>query len=254
MKQTHPSLNSANLPYTLVVADIHLQPTQNHPINKTFMDFLKQEAPLADALYILGDLFEMWVGDDVGLEMYAEFITEFKKLTDAGLPIYLQYGNRDFLMRKAFCDATGIKIIEDIALISLYDEPYLFLHGDTLCTDDVGYQRMRKVLRNQFFQWILLGLCRKRRLYIGNKLRQSSSDFTEKKSNQIMDVNQHSLCEVFKKFPQVTHMIHGHTHRPCHHIIQAEHKTLHRWVLGDWRPATQIIKIDSNGPQLIDYP
>jgi len=240
-------------PFTLVIADIHLQPDNNHPINQAFMTFLQKEAPLAETLFILGDLFEMWAGDDVGMETYAEYILEFKKLTDAGLTIYIQYGNRDFLMREAFCQATGIKLLEDISLNTLYGEPYLFLHGDTLCTDDTGYQRMRMVLRSQWFQWLFLHLCRKRRTYIGNKLRGRSSEYTKHKQSQIMDVNPTAVDHLFKQFPQVTHMIHGHTHRPQHHIIETEHKTLHRWVLGDWRPETQLIKIDQNGPKLLPY-
>lgn len=240
-------------PYTLIIADIHLQPEDNHPINQAFYAFLEQQAPKAEALYILGDLFEMWVGDDIGLQQYSKIIHKFKNLTDNGLPIYLQYGNRDFLMKHAFSEATGIKILGDIEVRTLYSEPYLLLHGDSLCTDDIGYQRMRKLFRNPIVQWIFLHLCRKRRLLIGNKMRTSSKQHSEQKNQQIMDVNQNTLCELFKQHPQVTHMIHGHTHRPDHHIIEAEHKTLHRLVLGDWRPQAKIIKVDKNGPQLIDY-
>jgi len=248
--------NSSHSPtaFSLVVADIHLQPEANHPINLAFIKFLQQEAPKADSLYILGDLFEMWVGDDIGLIDYSETIHAFKTLTDSGLPIYLQYGNRDFLMKQAFCDASGIQIIKDISLQNLYDEPYLFLHGDSLCTDDKGYQRMRKLFRSNIVQWVFLHLCQKRRRFIGNKMRQSSKQHSEAKPQQIMDVNQKAVCDLFEKNPQVTHMIHGHTHRPQHHLIEAEHKTLHRWVLGDWRPEAKIIKISKNGPELIDYP
>lgn len=241
-------------PYTLIVADIHLQPVPHHPINDTFLNFLQNEAPKADALYILGDLFEMWVGDDIGLEIYAPFISKFKQLTDNGLNIFLQYGNRDFLMRKAFCKATGIKVIEDITIASLYDEPYILIHGDSLCTDDISYQRMRKIFRNRFVQWFFLHLSRKRRLSIGHKMRKNSKEYSQDKPQQIMDVNQQALCEVFKRFPQATHMIHGHTHRPGHHTIEAEHKTLHRWVLGDWRPQAEVIKIDRSGPHFETYP
>ncbi|BCN93579.1 UDP-2,3-diacylglucosamine hydrolase [Thiomicrorhabdus immobilis] len=250
MQNSIPSPN----PFTLVVADIHLQPEQEHPINQAFYDFLELEAAKADALYILGDLFEIWVGDDIGLEQYSTIIQKFKSLTDAGLPIYLQYGNRDFLMKQAFCVATGITILDDITVARLYNEPYLFLHGDSLCTDDIGYQRMRKLFRNRLVQWIFLHLSRKRRLTIGNKMRHSSKQHSQQKTPQIMDVNQNTVCELFKLHPQVNHMVHGHTHRPEHHIIEAEHKRLHRWVLGDWRPQAKIILIDHNGPQLIDYP
>jgi len=240
--------------FTYVVADIHLQPEGNHPINIAFMHFLKEQAPLADALYILGDLFEMWVGDDIGLEAYPEFIDEFKRLTNAGLPIYIQYGNRDFLMKTAFCSATGITLLNDIVVKSIYSEPYLFLHGDTLCTDDKGYQKMRRIVRCKVVQWIFLHLCRKRRLLVGNKMRQSSKEHSQTKTEQIMDVNREAVIALFEAYPNVKHMIHGHTHRPQHHLIEYKDQTLHRWVLGDWRPEAKIIKIDHNGPQLIPYP
>lgn len=246
--QTHPSL-----PYTLIVADIHLQPIKQHSINETFMSFLIDEAPKADALYILGDLFEMWVGDDIGLELYSDFIDTFKQLTENGLAIYLIYGNRDFLMRHAFCQKTGIQFLPELSAVSLYDTPYILLHGDSLCKDDINYQRMRKVFRNPFVQWFFLHLSKNRRLKIGHKMRQSSKSHSHDKPLEIMDVNQQALLDVFARFPQVSHMIHGHTHRPDHHIIEIENKTLNRWVLGDWRPEAQILKIDCNGPYFETY-
>lgn len=240
--------------YTLIVADIHLQPEPNHAINQAFMSFLQQDTANAQALYILGDLFEMWVGDDIGLEQYSPFIKQFKKLTDSGLAIYLQYGNRDFLMKQSFFEATGIQLLDDISVITLYNQPYLLLHGDTLCTDDKGYQKMRRIVRNRFIQWVFLHLCRKRRLFIGHKMRQNSQQQSQSKPAQIMDVNNQAVQQLFTQTPQVTHMIHGHTHRPKHHTIDIDNQTHHRWVLGDWRPQAKIIKIDDQGPQLIDYP
>jgi len=243
--------------YSLLVADIHLQPQADHPINQAFEQFLQQEAPKADALYILGDLFEMWVGDDIGLTQYANIIQQFKKLTQQGLPIYLLYGNRDFLMRDAFWQATGIQPLKDIQTLTLYHNDYLILHGDTLCTDDKAYQKMRRFLRNKFITWLFLYLPQTRRLAIGNKMRQNSKTYSQKKPPAIMDVNPQAVFALFKQYPTVQHMIHGHTHRPNHHTLQAEHSTLHRWVLGDWRapqtPYAQIIKISKSGLELIDY-
>lgn len=241
-------------PYCLVVADIHLQPENKHPINDAFIRFLQNEAKHAEALYILGDLFEMWVGDDIGLQQYADVIALFKELTDAGLKIYLQYGNRDFLMRQKFSEATGIQILEDTTLVELYNTPYLLLHGDQLCTDDIGYQRMRRVFRSKFVQWLFLNLSRKRRLKIGSKMRQSSKQHSQAKTAEIMDVNRQAVLELFQQYPHVNHMIHGHTHRPQHHTIETGHKTLHRWVVGDWRPQSQVLRIDNNGITLYKYP
>jgi len=245
-------------PYSLVIADIHLQPQTNHPINQAFTQFLKQEAPNADALYILGDLFEMWVGDDIGLTQYASIIQQFKTLTQQGLPIYLLYGNRDFLMKKAFWNATGIQPLKDIQTITLYRKEYLILHGDTLCTDDTSYQTMRRFLRNQLITWLFLKLPQKYRLAIGHKMRQNSKTHSQKKPTAIMDVNPQAVYALFKQYPTVQHMIHGHTHRPKHHTLQAEHHTLHRWVVGDWQapqtPYSQILKLSPSGVEQINYP
>ncbi|WP_019556349.1 UDP-2,3-diacylglucosamine diphosphatase [Thiomicrorhabdus arctica] len=245
-------------PYTLFVADIHLQPEPNHPINQAFENFLIEEAPKAQALYILGDLFEMWVGDDIGLEQYAPIISTLKLLTDNGLLIYAQYGNRDFLMREDFWHATGIQFLAEPTQVTLYQHTYLIMHGDNLCTDDKGYQRMRSILRNSLVQWLFLNLGRKRRLAIGQKMRCGSAQHSQNKSQAIMDVNSQAVCDLFKQYPHIEHIIHGHTHRPQHHLIEVDHITLHRWVLGDWQavidgPST-LLRVSASGPELIDYP
>ncbi len=240
--------------HTLIVADIHLQQDSSHSINKAFKSFLETEAPKSEALYILGDLFEMWVGDDIGIELYSEIINLLAELTQQGLPIYLQYGNRDFLMREEFFGKTGIILLDDIVEIELYQTSYLLLHGDTLCTEDRGYQRMRRLFRNKIFQWFFLHLCKKRRLAFGNRVRHSSEQQSGTKNAQIMDVNQQAVIDLFEQYPHISNMIHGHTHRPMLHKIETNHRTLKRWVLGDWRPQAKIIRVNSNGPELIDYP
>lgn len=245
-------------PYTLFVADIHLQPEPNHPINQAFELFLINEAPKAEALYILGDLFEMWVGDDIGLEQYASVIRKLKFLTDNDLPIYCLYGNRDFLMREAFCQATGIELLKDPSEVTLYQHSYLIMHGDSLCTDDKGYQRMRSILRNSLIQWIFLHLNRKRRLKIGQKMRQGSAQYSQKKSHAIMDVNTQAVLNLFRQHPNIEHIIHGHTHRPQHHLIETEQTTRHRWVLGDWQALkkgpSKLLRVSETGVELISYP
>ncbi len=236
---------------TLIIADIHLQPDPLHPINQAFKTFLNSITADIDALYILGDLFEMWVGDDIGLELYQEEIRALRKLVDNGIPVYLIYGNRDFLMRKKFEQASGIRILNDSEVVELYGTAYLMLHGDSLCTDDHGYQRMRKILRNRFVQFIFLNLCKKRRLKIGNKMRQSSQQHSQQKPKEIMDVNRQAVERQFQTHPQVEHMIHGHTHRPAHHQFAIAGRNHHRWVLGDWRPEAMIIKITESGPEML---
>jgi len=240
--------------YSLFIADVHLHPDDQHPINQRFYEFLDNEAPKADALYILGDLFEMWVGDDIGLELYQTVITKFKKLTQAGLPIYLQFGNRDFLMRKAFWKATGIQPLLEPCPLTIHNQTLLLLHGDSLCTDDHDYQKARKLLRNPVVTWLFLKLPKSRRLKIGNGMREKSKQYNQNKAENIMDVNRSAVVELLEKHPQVSHLIHGHTHRPAEHTLEVQGQSKHRWVLGDWRPETQIITVSETGVHLVNYP
>lgn len=235
------------MPYTLFTADIHLHPDDSHPINQAFYQFLEDEVPKADALYILGDLFEMWVGDDIGIEAYATVIGIFKKLTDNGTPIYMLYGNRDFLMRRKFWQASGIQILKEPTIVTLYNQTLLLLHGDALCTDDKAFQRMRNILRNPIIMWLFLRLPKKKRLQIGDSMRRSSQQHTRQKSDTIMDVNPEAIQQLLHQYPQCDHLIHGHTHRPAHHPLIINHQQKHRWVLSDWRPQTQVLKVSSTG-------
>ncbi|MDG4812373.1 UDP-2,3-diacylglucosamine diphosphatase [Hydrogenovibrio sp. 3SP14C1] len=235
------------MPYTLFTADIHLHPDDTHPTNQAFYQFLESEVPKAEALYILGDLFEMWVGDDIGIEAYSTVINLFKKLTDNGTPIYLLYGNRDFLMRREFWQASGIQFLKEPTVITLYNQTLLLLHGDALCTDDKAFQRMRKILRNPIIMWLFLRLPKKKRLQIGDSMRRSSQQHTQQKSESIMDVNAQAVEQLMRQHPNCDHLIHGHTHRPAHHPFIVNQQQKHRWVLGDWRPETQVLKLSSTG-------
>lgn len=235
------------LPFTLFVSDVHLQPEEAHPINQAFYLFLDNEAPKAEALYLVGDIFEMWVGDDIGLKTYATAIQKLKCLSDKGLPIFYLYGNRDFLMRNAFWQATGITQIKEPALITIYGLEILLVHGDGLCTDDIEFQKMRKILRHPVVTWSFLHLLTPtKRLAIGNKMRANSKKYNLNKPENIMDVNQASLEALISQYPNCQHIIHGHTHRPAHHTFMLNGKLKHRWVLGDWRPEAQILKITQN--------
>lgn len=253
-KQADTLTQSSTEPYTLFIADVHLQPDFSDPINQAFMHFLKEEAPKAQALYILGDLFEMWVGDDVGLTHYAPVIEEFARLTQAGLPIYLQYGNRDFLMRNEFWKATGIQKLKEPYPITLHGHSLLLMHGDALCTDDKEYQKMRRILRNPVVTWGFLHLPQKKRLQIGHNMREKSKKYSSNKAENIMDVSAEAVAALFKRYPEVTHLIHGHTHRPAHHTSTIEQQSKHRWVLGDWRPQSKILKVSAEGLALLPYP
>jgi UDP-2,3-diacylglucosamine hydrolase len=237
------------------VSDIHLQPNPNHPINQAFRQFLAQEAVQAEHLYILGDLFEMWVGDDVGLQTYATEIQAIRQLVDKGVPVSILYGNRDFLMRNAFWIATGATHLKQPRCIKVADKEVIVLHGDSLCTDDKDYQRMRLLLRNPVVTWLFLRLPAKKRIEIGEKMRANSQKYSLNKAENIMDVSDEAVKKLFLKYPHAEHMIHGHTHRPAHHTYQIGEKTKHRWVLGDWRPETHYLKVAENqAPELIAWP
>lgn len=243
--------------HTLCIADIHLQPDPQHPINRAFRAFLQQEATRANALYILGDLFEMWVGDDIGLVTYAEEIAALKQLTDSGVAVYIQFGNRDFLMRKAFWQATGAHNLKQPQMLEIYHQHYLMLHGDSLCTKDKAYQRMRLLLRNPLVTWLFLRFPAEKRLKIGETMRANSQKHNLNKAENIMDVSESAVQQLLQKHPQATGIIHGHTHRPAHHEYTLNGKPSHRWVLGDWRVANQVVTMQmlqlSQRPRLIEW-
>ena len=227
-----------------ILADVHLQPDPHHPINVLFLNFLKHQAKRAHHVYILGDLFEAWVGDDIGLSTYTEAINALHNLSQQGTKLSIAYGNRDFLMRSAFAKATGARLItQDVIVETIQSIPFILLHGDTLCTDDAHYQKMRRWFHKRWIQGIFLALPKRKRLNIAHKMRQQSGKATATKSAMIMDVNPKAVDTLFQKYPSSQHMIHGHTHRPACHTMPDD-KT--RWVLGDWHPnSAKIIKIEN---------
>ncbi|WP_178861625.1 UDP-2,3-diacylglucosamine diphosphatase [Thiomicrorhabdus cannonii] len=242
--------------FTLFIADVHLQPEASHPLNQAFLAFLKTEAPKAEALYILGDLFEMWVGDDVGLTQYAEIIAAFKHLSEQGVKLYLQFGNRDFLMRQRFWQASGIQPLQEPHALTLYGHELLLMHGDALCTDDKQYQKMRRILRHPLVMWLFLRLPQHKRLQIGQNMREKSKRYSANKAENIMDVNAAAVEALFARYPHAQHLIHGHTHRPAHHRLKVDEQPRHRWVLGDWQadaPHSRILKVSAEGIALLPF-
>jgi UDP-2,3-diacylglucosamine hydrolase len=227
-----------------ILADVHLQPDSHHPINQLFLHFLKHHAPHANQIFILGDLFESWVGDDIGLTIYQHEISALQALSQKDIAITILYGNRDFLMGKAFAKASGARLIKnDVLLETIQGNPFILLHGDTLCTDDQPYQKMRRWFHKPWVQWLFLALPKRKRLDIANKMRQQSGKATATKSATIMDVNLQAVDTLFLQYPSCQQMIHGHTHRPAQHLTP-NGKT--RWVLGDWHPqAAKLIKIEN---------
>ena len=213
---------------TLIIADLHLTQVENDKV-ELFGQFCTDYASQMDQLFILGDLFNTWIGDDISLNTYQSIITILNKLTKT-TQVFVMAGNRYFLLSNTFEKETGCKLIKEPYLLNHDGKKYLLMHGDNLCTDDVDYQKLKKVLRNPIIQFIFLHLSKNLRLKLTGQLRKKSIEAQSYKSVKIMDVNQSDVDELMSKYPN-TDLIHGHTHRQYTHRMQ--HYT--RYVLGDWK-------------------
>ena len=233
---------------TLFISDLHLS-AERPEITSLFIQFLNNEARQAETLYILGDLFEAWLGDDMVLPEYAEAIAAMKALSDSGVPVFIMHGNRDFLLGEKFTEMSGTSLLDDPTTIDLYGTPTLLLHGDTLCTDDVEYQKFRAMVRNPAWQQQMLALSPEERLKLAREYREMSQAETGNKAEDIMDVNQQALEQVMKE-KDVYHMIHGHTHRPAIHEFYIDSQAAQRIVLGDWYEQGSVLVCDKNGCEL----
>jgi UDP-2,3-diacylglucosamine hydrolase len=217
---------------TLFIADVHLD--ERHPaLVEAFQNFLTRRVKYSAGLYILGDLFEFWHGDDDNNPAYLEILRSLKNLTSNGVPIYFMRGNRDFLVGKGFAQQTGCQLLEDEEIIKLNKINVLLMHGDTLCTNDIAYQKWRTKFQNIYLRRFYLALPLFVRRYISNQARQKSHQQTQNKPREIMDVSQQTVEEIMQKY-QVTHLIHGHTHRPNHHKFQLNQEVAHRFVVDAW--------------------
>lgn len=236
---------------TWFISDLHLSPARPD-ITALFERFLQDHAASADALYILGDLFDAWIGDDDTSAFAQRMQRALRELTASGVPVYFIAGNRDFLIGSRFRQNTGVTILPEPSVVNLYGKPTLLLHGDTLCTDDTSYQRFRKVIRWRPLQTVLLALPLSWRMSIANKLRASSKTqqpLTEQQL-RIMDVNEHAVREAFLAY-DVQHMVHGHTHRPAVHQHRLPNGELaERIVLGDWYTQSSFLKVTASERQL----
>ncbi len=232
----------------LFISDLHLDGSRPD-ITRQFLDFLNLEARSAEALYILGDLFELWIGDDDTDLEKRRIISALKALTASGVPCSVMRGNRDFLLGARFSRETGCKLIEDGTIVNLYGKPVLLMHGDTLCTDDHAYQRLRRIVHNPIVQWVMLHLSLKRRNALAAKVREGSKAHIDRAAPMIMDVNQGACVAAFEQYGVDT-MIHGHTHRPAVHRLEAAGKPVTRIVLGDWYTQGSVLRWDQNGYEL----
>ena len=237
---------------TLFIADLHLS-EQEPAITAGFLRFLAGEARRADALYILGDLFEAWIGDDDPQPLHAEIAAALKGLSASGVPCYFIHGNRDFLLGRRFARASGMTLLPEEQVLDLYGRRVLIMHGDTLCTDDEGYQRFRKKVRNPLIQKIFLALPLRLRLKIAGKMRADSQQANQQKSLAIMDVNPQAVTAAMQRH-QVRWLIHGHTHRPAIHTLALLGGDAHRAVLGAWHQEGSMVAVNAHGVDLITFP
>ena len=236
----------------LFISDLHLS-AERPEANERFFGFMQGKARGAAALYVLGDLFEVWIGDDDVAEKFNSVIVgSFAALTKAGTPVYLMHGNRDFLIGKRFCRATGATLLKDPAVLDIAGTPTLLMHGDTLCTDDVDYQRWRKKARNRVVQAVFLAASLERRRKISAKAREKSKSVIADKPAEIMDVNAGAVRAAFHKHG-VGRMIHGHTHRPGRHELEVDGRKCERWVLPDWYGRGGYLEVSRGKTELVRF-
>ncbi|WP_316391100.1 UDP-2,3-diacylglucosamine diphosphatase [Citrobacter farmeri] len=237
---------------TLFIADLHLC-TEEPAITAGFLRFLAGEARQADALYILGDLFEAWIGDDDPNPLHREMAAAIKALVDSGVPCFFIHGNRDFLIGKRFARESGMTLLPQERVLELYGRRVLIMHGDTLCTDDAGYQAFRAKVHQPWLQTLFLALPLFIRKRVAARMRAGSKAANSSKSLAIMDVNKHAVVAEMEKY-RVQWLIHGHTHRPDVHALTVNGKPAFRVVLGAWHREGSMVKVTPDDVELIAFP
>jgi UDP-2,3-diacylglucosamine hydrolase len=238
---------------TLFISDLHL--TAGRPaITNLFYDFLAREARAAEALYILGDFFEYWIGDEaVEQPEYRPIVRALGSVANAGTPIFFMRGNRDFLIGTGFERASGCRLIADPTRIDLYGLPTLLMHGDVLCTDDVNYMAFRKMARDERWQREFLAKSIAEREAIARNYRELSRVSTSQKAPEIMDVTSTAVAAALRQHG-VRHLIHGHTHRPGEHVFDLDGAPAIRTVLGDWYEQGSVLRVTAAGRTLERLP
>ncbi|HNP37299.1 MAG TPA: UDP-2,3-diacylglucosamine diphosphatase [Woeseiaceae bacterium] len=233
---------------TLFISDLHLD-SERPEIGSQFLDFLGGEAREAEALYILGDLFDSWVGDDDPNPHFADMKRAITAFTASGVPAYFMHGNRDFMIGSEFADETGVHLLPDPTMVDLYGSKVLLAHGDALCTDDIEYQQVRAMVRNPDWQRMILGKPLAERLALAADVRAKSQLRNAGLPEAIMDVNQAAVEQLMSEHA-VTLLLHGHTHRPAVHDFKLGDKDAQRIVLGDWFDHGSVVRWNANGYSL----
>lgn len=231
----------------LLISDLHLE-EERPDITRAFLHFLATRACQAEALYILGDFFEVWIGDDAITPFQQSIADALRALSERGTRIYLMHGNRDFMLGKGFCRAAGCTLLGDPSVVELGGERVLLMHGDSLCTRDEGYMRLRRLLRNPLSLFILRNLPLSTRRKLARKLRNESRAQTRMKASDIIDVTPELIPRVLAEHGVRT-LIHGHTHRPATHELEVDGRPARRIVLGDWDQQGWALQVDESGFQ-----
>jgi len=229
----------------LLISDLHLE-EERPDITRAFLHFLATRATQAEALYILGDFFEVWIGDDAMTPFQESIAGALRALSERGVRIYLMHGNRDFMLGQSFCHKAGCKLLADPSVVQLCGEPVLLMHGDSLCTRDEGYMRLRRLLRNPLSLFVLRNLPLATRRKLARKLRNESRTQTRMKASDIIDVTPELIPGVLAEH-RVRTLIHGHTHRPATHDLEVDGQPAKRIVLGDWDRQGWALQVDENG-------
>jgi len=234
---------------TLFISDLHLDDSRPE-ITALFLDFLKRDAMDAEALYILGDFFEAWVGDDDDSTLGKTITQALRKVSDSGVPVFFMRGNRDFLVGPDFARRAGLQILPDPCVLELYGNPVLLMHGDLLCTDDIAYQAFRAQVRDETWQTQFLAQPLSARHAFAEHARSASkkhqSGLMNGQQESIMDVSQKSVQALMKRYG-VNRLIHGHTHRPAIHQFHNDEISSQRIVLGDWYSQGSVLRVDADG-------
>ncbi|MBS0287307.1 MAG: UDP-2,3-diacylglucosamine diphosphatase [Proteobacteria bacterium] len=237
--------------HTIFISDLHLS-AQGCALQNLFFNFLHDVAVHAEKIYILGDLFDIWVGKDIHSEFHQKIANAFKGLADKGISLYFMAGNRDFLLEHAFLKKAHIHKLKDPTIIDLYGKKVLLTHGDKLCTQDVAYQRYRKIAQNPLTKALFLALPLKTREKIALKLRVKSQQYQQQQSLSILDVWPKTVHQTFER-TNVRFLLHGHVHRPAFHSDQIADLNVMRFVLGDWHEKASFIISNKANINLATY-
>jgi UDP-2,3-diacylglucosamine hydrolase len=232
----------------IFISDLHLDANREH-LTLAFTQFLSERCQTIDELYILGDFFELWLGDDDHSVLNRGVI---EALSSLPCDVFIMHGNRDFLIGEAFCDAAGAKMLPDPHPIILGNQPALLMHGDSLCTRDEEYMKARNLLRSAAFQRDFLSKQMPERKILAEQIRGKSQKVSREKAEEIMDVTPEEVIKVMDQ-AKASVLVHGHTHRPAVHEVDLHFGAGTRYVLGDWHTSMQFLKATDSDLQLVKY-